>query len=104
MFRKAGFRIVVPASEECKIQGGRRSIQGMSNVPGKKQQKGWSLNPAWLPGRLKVTSLGTTLIFSPCSNATRWAIYSGYKCRSDIKDFLNSQLVFVGLTKEILTK
>lgn len=45
MFRKAGFRIVVPASEECKIQGGRRSIQGMSNVPGKKTAEGLEPEP-----------------------------------------------------------
>lgn len=74
MIRKIGFRIAVPASEEHKIQGGRRSVQEMSNVHRRKQQKGWSLNPAWMPGRLKAASLGSALTSFPCSNAARWAM------------------------------
>lgn len=97
---------MLPASEELKIQGGR-SIQDMSNVPRRKQQKGWSLNPVRMPDRLEATSLGSDLTSFPCSTATRWAMiaYPGPTCRTSIKDFLNSsQCVFVGLTKEILIK
>lgn len=106
MIKITGFRIVLPASEELRIQGGR-SIQDMSNVPRRKQQKGWSLNPVWMPGRLEATSLGSDLTSFPCSTATRWALiaYPGPKCRTNIKDFLNSsQFVFVGLTKETYEK
>lgn len=110
MIRKIGFRIAVPASEEHKIQGGRRNVQEMSNVHGRKQQKGWSLNPAWMPGRLKaallpraVLSLLSPAVMQPDG---QWlVVYPGPKCRTNVKDFLDSsQLVFVGLTKETLTK
>lgn len=74
MIRKAGFRIVVPAAEEHKIQGGRRSMQDMSNVPRRKQHKGWSLNPARMAGRLKAASPGSALASFPRSNAARWSM------------------------------
>lgn len=74
MIGKAGFRTAELASEEHKIQGGRRSMQDMSNVPDRKQQKVWSLKPSWMPSRLKAVSLGSALTSFPFSTAARWTM------------------------------
>lgn len=74
MIGKAGFRIAALATEEHKIQGGRRSMQDMSNAPGRKQQKVWSPKPSWMPSRLKAASLGSALTSFPFSIAARWTM------------------------------
>lgn len=108
MIRKTGFRIVVPASEEHKIQGGRRSVQDMINVHRRKQQKGWSLNPRGCQAGSKLLPWAVLSLLSPAVKQPdgQWlVVYPGPTCRTNIKDFLNSsQLAFVGLTKETLTK
>lgn len=74
MVGKAGFRIEVLASEEPKIQGGRRSMQNMGNDPNRKQQKVWSLKTSWMPSRLKAASLGSALTSFPLSTVARWTM------------------------------
>lgn len=74
MIGKVGFRIGGLASEEQKIQGGRRSLQNMSHVPDRKQQKVWNLKPSCTPSRLKAASLGSALITFSFSTAARWTM------------------------------
>lgn len=108
MIGKIGFRIVGLASEEQKIQGGRRSLQNMSHVPDRKQQKVWNLKPSCTPSRLKLLPWAVLSLLSPSvlQPDGQWlVVYPGSECRMDRKDFQNSSLsIFVGLDTETLPK
>lgn len=74
--------------------------------PGENSRRAGAQTKVGMPGRLEAASPGSYPTFS-CSVASRWAKidYSGPKCRTMKRDFLNSsQLVSEGFTKETLTK
>lgn len=75
--------------------------------PGRKQQD-WSWTPHGCQAGSKLLPCAVLSILSPAimQPGGEWlVVYPGPNCRTNIKDFLNSShLVFVGLTKEALTK